>query len=306
MPNSEPDGEAECADRQIRARRLKAIGLICAAIGVFSVLDTCGKYLLENRGLPVFEVVWLRFLGHALISVVLYWPNTVARLCQTNKPGHQAMRSLFMLATTISNFAALRYLQLDQTVSIFFLAPLAVAALSGPLLGEWVGWRRFAAIATGFLGVLLIVRPGFGGIHWAVVFSFASMFAYALYSISTRYLAAYDPAEVTHLYSPIAGVIVLLPFALLDWVWPTAAIEWVLLAILGGTGALGHWLLILAHREAPAPILAPFVYVGLIWMTTLGYFVFGDIPSIWTLFGGGVVILSGLYLLYRERRTRRQ
>lgn len=303
MADSETQSDPT-SDPQARARRLKAIGFMCASIGIFSVLDACGKYLVDVRSLPVFEVVWLRFFGHVLISAILFWPHAFAKLAETRKPGHQALRSVFMLATTICNFAALQYLQLDQTVTIFFMAPLAVAALGGPLLGEWVGWRRLAAIMVGFFGVVLITRPGFGGIHWAAIFAFASMFAYVLYSISTRYLAAYDPAEVTQLYSPIAGVIVLFPLALMNWVWPTQILDWILLVALGATGALGHWLLILAHREAPAPILAPFIYVGLVWMAGLGYFVFGDIPSIWTLFGGGVVILSGLYLLYRERRTR--
>ena len=159
----------------------------------------------------------------------------------------------------------------DQTVTIFFLAPLLVALLAGPLLHEWVGWHRMMAILAGFLGVLLVMHPGFGTLHWAMLISLVATFGYALYNLSTRYLAAFDPPEVTQTYTPLAG--------------------------------LGHWLLILAHRHAPASALAPYIYLGLIWMSAAGFLVFGQVPTVWTLSGAGVVILSGLYLFARERKV---
>lgn len=284
--------------------RLTAIGLMCAAVSLFALLDAIAKYLVSTRGLPVIEVVWMRFVSNALLTFAIVSPMAITRIVRTAKPGHQALRSLFMLGATIFNFAAVKYLQLDQTVTIFFLTPLMVAALAGPLLGEWVGWRRLMAILSGFFGVLLVTRPGFGGIHWAVGFSFCATLSYALYNISTRYLASHDPTEVTLFYSPLAGLLLTMPFALMDWVWPSDLFTWLLLFSLGLLGGAGHWLLILAHRSAPAPVLSPFVYVGLMWMIILGYFMFGDIPSPWTLAGGAVVILSGLYLLSRERQKK--
>ncbi|MEC9369405.1 MAG: DMT family transporter [Pseudomonadota bacterium] len=289
------------SSRQTAQSHTAAIGLMCAAVSLFAFLDATAKYLVSVKGLPVIEVVWLRFVVNALLTFAIVSPMALPRLIRTARPGHQALRSLFMLGATVFNFAAVKYLQLDQTVTIFFLTPLLVAALAGPLLGEWVGWRRLLAILSGFLGVLLVTRPGFGGIHWAVTFSFCATLSYALYNISTRYLAGHDPTEVTLFYSPAAGLILTMPFALLGWVWPADLLSWVLLASLGILGGAGHWLLILAHRTAPAPVLSPFVYVGLVWMTLLGYLMFGDVPSPWTLAGGAIVILSGLYLLYRER-----
>jgi drug/metabolite transporter (DMT)-like permease len=285
-----------------RAERLKAIGLMCAAVVLFSVLDASAKFLVGPLGIPVLQVVWARFFCHMLLTAAVLGPLAVPRLVRSAKPWHQGLRSLFVLGATAFNFGAVKYLQLDQTVTIFFLTPLIVAALAGPLLGEWVGWRRLLAILTGFLGVILVTRPGFGGIHWAVLFSFGATLSYSLYNVTTRYVAAHDSHTISQFYTPLAGVVLTFPFALSVWVWPADIWSWLLIASLGITGGVGHWLLILAHRHAPAPVVAPFVYVGLISMSILGYAIFGDIPTWWTLAGGAVVIGSGLYLLYRERQ----
>lgn len=274
---------------------------MCAAIMSFSVLDATAKYLGSETALPIEEIIWLRFVWHLFFSVLLLGPLALTRALRSTKPLHQALRSFFMLGATALNFTAMLYLQLDQTVTIFFLTPLIVAALAGPLLGEWVGWRRLVAIFVGFGGVILVMRPGFGGIHWAVFLSLAATMSYALYNLSTRFLAAHDPSDVTQIISPLAGIVMMAPFALSGWVWPADLFSWLLLASLGISGGIGHWLLILAHKHAPAPILAPFVYLGILSISILGYLIFGDVPSLWTLSGGGIVILSGLYLLWRER-----
>ncbi len=283
------------------SHRVKAIGLMCAAVMLFSVLDATAKYLVGPSGLPVIEIVWARFLGHVVITFIVLGPLSLPRLISSAKPWHQILRSVLALSATVFNFAAVKYLQLDQTITIFFLTPLLVAGLAGPLLDEWVGWRRLMAILAGFFGVILVTRPGFGGIHWAVLFSLAATVSYALYNISTRYVAAHDSHEVSQFFTPLAGVVLIFPFAVADWHWPADLWSWFLIASLGATGGIGHWLLILAHRHAPAPVLAPFVYVGLISMSILGYAIFGDVPTWWTLAGGAVVVASGLYLFYRER-----
>lgn len=291
---------AETADR---SERLKAIGLMVAAIAVFSLLDATAKYLVDRVGVPVAEVVWLRFAFHVVFSLAVLWPFAFRPSLASKKPGLQILRSVFMIGSTAFNFVALKYLQLDETITIFFLTPLLVAALAGPLLGEWPGWHRMAAIAVGFAGVLVVMRPGFGGMHWAALFALAATLSYALYNIATRYLAAYDPPEVTQTFSPLAGLVLTFPFALAVWQWPADAWTWLLLASMGVTGGLGHFLLILAHRHAPAPVLAPFVYVGLISMSTLGFLLFDQVPTLSTLLGGAIVILSGLYIFERERRA---
>jgi len=283
--------------------RLIAIGLMVLASVCFAALDATAKYLVDETNIPVAQVTWLRFATHVLFSAVVLWPFAFRPSLRSAKPMIQVVRSCFMIATTVLNFIALKYLQLDQSVTIFFLTPLIVAALAGPLLGEWVGWHRVLAIAAGFVGVLVVMHPGIGSFHWAMLLVLGATLGFALYNISTRYLAAFDPPAVTQTYTPLVGVLVMTPFGLAAWQWPQEWWLWVLFAGLGFWGGLGHWLLILAHRAAPAPVLAPYMYLGLIWMSFAGYFVFGDIPTAWTLGGGAIVIVAGLYLLARERKS---
>jgi drug/metabolite transporter (DMT)-like permease len=283
--------------------RLKAIGLMALATLCFAVLDSTGKYLIVKEGVAVAQVTWLRFVGHVVFSAVALWPFAFKPSLRSKRPVLQILRSVLMVVTTGFNFLALRYLQLDQTVTIFFLTPLLVAALAGPLLNEWIGWHRVLAIAAGFIGVLLVMHPGIGTVHWAMLLALVATFGYALYNLATRYLAGFDPPEVTQTYTPLGGVLILAPFALSAWHWPESTQQYLLLASLGFWGGLGHWLLILAHRSAPAPVLAPFIYLGLIWMSFAGYLIFGDVPTLWTLSGSAVVILSGLYLFARERKA---
>jgi len=269
----------------------------------FAVLDSSAKYLVTAEQLPVTQVTWFRFAGHVVFSAAVLWPFALRPSLSSAKPVLQMVRSLLMVVTTGFNFLALRYLQLDQTITIFFLTPLLVAAFAGPLLGEWVGWHRMLAIIAGFLGVLLVMHPGIGTVHWAMLLALVATLSYAFYNLATRYLAAHDSASVTQTYTPLAGVVILAPFAFAAWHWPESAGQWLLLATLGFWGGLGHWLLILAHRSAPASVLAPFIYLGLIWMSAAGFLVFGDVPTWWTLSGAAIVILSGLYLLARERKV---
>ncbi len=280
---------------------ISAITLMCTATFLFTILDTTAKFLGGTLELPVLEIVWLRFAGHALFAFFLFGIKTLTSLVQTRKPLLQISRSIFVASATAFNFLAITYLQLDLTMTMFFMTPLIVAFLSGPLLGEWVGRRRLTAIAVGFIGVILVTRPGFGGIHWAISYSICATISYSLYFITTRYLAIHDPVEVTNFYTPIAGAIIATPFALHVWQWPENLFTWILIAILGISGGLGHWLLVLANRLAPASVIAPYMYTGLLSISLLGYLVFGDIPTMWTIAGGLIIITSGLYILFREK-----
>lgn len=287
--------------------RLKAIGLICLAITFFSCLDATGKYLLGTLGYPAPQVVWVRFLGQLLLILAVVGavrPKMFPTLVKSAKPWHQLVRSCLLMGSTVGNFLALRHLRLDQTTSIAFLAPLTVALLAGPFLGEWVGWRRLLAIVVGFCGILIVMRPGIAAIHPAMIYSFLGMLSYAVFILMTRWLAAYDPPEVTLFYSLFAGATLAAPFAILAWQWPGDALEWALLVSTGIWGGIGHYLFILAYRSAPASVIAPFIYFQLVSMVGLGYVVFGDLPDAWTLAGSAVVIVSGIYLVHRERVVR--
>ena len=216
----------------------------------------------------------------------------------------QVLRGLFMLGATTCNFIALQYLQLAETMSIFFATPFVVALAAGPLLGEWVGPRRLAAIAFGFLGVLVVMRPVVGGLPWQAIFSVFAMLSYAGYSITTRILAPTEKSATAQFYAAATGTIAYLPFVFAFWETPQTILHGFLLVLTGIIGFSGHQFMIAAHRYAPAAILSPFIYTELIWMIALGFIVFGDVPTQWTLLGAGIVIISGLYLIWRERRVK--
>ncbi|HXF54557.1 MAG TPA: DMT family transporter [Hyphomicrobiaceae bacterium] len=289
--------------------QIQAIGLMALAVTLFAGLDAAGKYLASVMGVPVMQIMWLRFLGQfalILLLVPAFGILSAKGLFITRRPGLQLIRSLMMAATTGFNFVALKYLRLDQTISIIFLTPLVVALLAGPFLGEWVGWRRAVAILVGFAGILLVVRPGFADVHPAVLYSFAAMLAYAVFSLLTRHLVAYDPPLVTLFYSMFVGTLLPIPFVLDQWVAPPSALAWLLLLSLGILGGTGHYLYILAHRLAPASTVGPFIYLQAVSMTALGYIIFADVPDVWTIAGLCVVIASGIYLIHREHIVARQ
>ena len=290
------------AEPDVASARLKAIGLMSAAVMCFAALDTSGKLL--TRELDTIQIVWGRYTAHFLIALVLFNPFGAPGVFRSHNWPQELFRAALLFGSTATNFFALRYLQLDETTSIIFATPLLVALLAGPLLGEWVGPRRLAAIGVGFLGVVLVLRPGLGGLHWAASFSVLGMVCYALYSITTRKLAQVDSAATMVLLSALVPALALTPAMPFVWRMPEHATSWLLLAGTGLFGAVGHWLLTVAHRLAPASILMPFTYSQILWVVLLSYVVFHDVPSATTLLGAGIVIASGLYLLYRERVRR--
>jgi len=277
----------------------RGIALMCGAFLLFACLDTSAKVLSQD--LDTLQVVWARFVGHAVLVIAVITPRKGTRVFATTNLRLQLIRSSLLVMSTVLNFTAISYLPLTTTASIFFTAPLLVAALSVPLLGEFVGWRRWSAIAVGFVGVLVIIRPGAGEVHWAVGLCLANALVAALYSIATRKLAARDHSDTTSIYSPLVGAVIFLPA--LPWVWspPDSALHWVLLGLTGVFGGVGHWLVIIAHRYAGASVLAPFTYSAILWMTASGYLVFGDLPDRWTIIGAAIVVASGLYVFHREQ-----
>jgi drug/metabolite transporter (DMT)-like permease len=285
-----------------RRQRLIGIGLMCGAVADFAVLDAMAKYL--GTHMDTLQVVSVRYASAFLLTLLISNPISRPGLLQTGAPLLQVGRSALLLGSTVFNFMAFRYLQLDEALAILFSTPFMVAILAGPMLGEWVGWRRWLAIGVGFIGVLVVVRPGLGGLQWAALLSFGSAVCYAFYSIITRMVARYDTSETTLFYSNMLGAAIMLPVLPFVWTPPRSILDGVLMVALGAFGAFGHFLLILAHRRAPASVLSPFMYTQLVWATTAGYLVFGDVPSRWTLAGAAIVVASGLYLLHRERKVQ--
>jgi drug/metabolite transporter (DMT)-like permease len=299
----EADPNPDASERSARARhaRMTGIGLMCCTVISFACLDAIAKYL--GGYMDTLQVVWARYTSGFLLTLMVSNPISQPGLMRTRRPVLQVIRALFLVGSTAANFLAFRHLQLDQALSILFSTPFLVAILAGPFLGEWIGWRRWLAILVGFAGVLLVTRPAAGGVHWAALYSVASAVFYSLYIVATRVLTATDRTETMLFYTNLVGALAMLP--VLPFVWSIPDRPWhiFLLVVFGAFGSFGHYLLIAAHRLAPASSLAPFMYTQLVWAIFLGYMIFGDVPNSWTLAGAGIVVASGLYLLHRERVT---
>jgi drug/metabolite transporter (DMT)-like permease len=285
-----------------RQQRLTGIALMSGAVVCFACLDTMAKYLVHH--MDALLVVWARFTSAFVIVLACWNPMTRPGVYRTSRPVLQMVRSVLMFASSLLNFLALQFLQLDQALAIIFSTPFLVAAFAGPILGEWIRWRRWCAIGAGFVGVLVVTRPGSGGIHPAALLSLASAVCLAFYAITTRMLSRTDSNGTTMFYSNIVGAVALLPVLPFVWTTPTSVAIVLLMLAMGVFGTIGHFMLIAAHRLAPATVLAPFVYTQLVWVIALGYLVFSDVPNNWTLSGSAIVIASGLYLLYRERKVK--
>ncbi|WP_051094047.1 DMT family transporter [Kaistia granuli] len=288
-----PTADAEAS------QRLRGIALYCLAMLCFAVLDASAKFAAQY--VPVLSIVWVRFAIHALLAVALFQPWRHWAVYRTRRPVLQILRALFLTGSTFFNFLAVHQLQLDQTMSIGFSAPFITAALAGPILGEWAGPRRWAAIIVGFIGVLIITMPGFGNLNPAIFLSLIAACCNACYILSTRMLTRSDSSAGMLLYSAVVPLILLTPVAQPLEAMPPTILVALCLFLTGALGFVGHWFLIRAHHHTAVPVLAPFMYTGLIWMILLGYFVFGDVPEPRTLVGASIIIASGLYLLYRER-----
>jgi drug/metabolite transporter (DMT)-like permease len=275
-----------------------------AMVGVttlcFAALDSTAKWLVML--LPVFQVVWLRFVTHSLLGILVLTPKYGWALYRTGQPRLQLLRALMQALMTGLNFWALQYLQLDVTGAIQFSVPILIAVISARLLGERLDVRRWIAILVGFAGVLLIVRPGSQGFHPAIILSLINAVLYALFNMLTRRLAATELPATTQLWSALGAAILLTPFGLMNWTPPQDTITWILVLSMGVFGGLGHLMATQAHRYASAAVLGPFLYQQIIYMTLFGWLIFGHVPDPAVIGGATVVVASGLYLLYREFR----
>lgn len=288
----------------IEERRLFGIGLVLAAYFLFVCLDGSAKWL-GLVGLPALQVMFVRYAVHLGLAAAINLPSKGLSLLRTNSPGLEMLRAAALVGSTLCNFTAVRYLPLTVTGAIGFTVPLIVTALSVLILRETVGWRRWTAIGVGFVGVLLIVRPGTEVFHPATLLSLGGAVSYASYAMLTRRLAGVDSAGTQQFYGAALPTIVLAPFAIATWVWPVNAVDWTVLALIGVIGFAGHQFITVAHRFAPASALAPFAYVQILFFTTMSWLVFDQPPDIWLYIGAPIVMGSGLYIWLRERALAR-
>lgn len=298
-----PDGGAgEAAARRDRIARLKGIALMASAVACFSVLDGGAKWL--GREMPALQVTFARYAVAFLIILVVVNPVSHPRAWSTRRPLLQGLRGLALFGSTFCNFMAIRTLQLSEAVAIIFATPFVIAALSGPVLGERMDRRRWAAVVVGFLGVLVVTRPSLAGVKPGVAWSLAGVLCYAFYSITTRILSRSDSAASMLVISALIPTVALAPVMPGIWVWPSDGFGWLAIGLMGSMGVIGHFFLIRAYTHAPVPVVSPFLYTQVVWSTLVGFVVFGDLPGLSTVVGGGIVVGSGLYLIWLETRRR--
>ncbi len=267
------------------------------AMALFIGLDTMAKYLSQSY--PVLQIVWARYFFHVLILGTFLAPRLIS-LLRTNRLGLQILRSIFLLGATGFFFTAISFMPLANASAIMFVSPLLVTALSTPLLGERVGPHRWASVVVGFVGAIIIIRPGSAAMEPAALLALGAACSYSLYQITTRRLAGVDRPLTTLAYSASVGTLVTGFGVPLVWV-PPAVEAWIGFVMLGVLGAIGHFALIKAFETAPAATVTPFSYSSLIWATLLGFVVFDELPDGWTVFGAVIIAASGLYIVHRER-----
>jgi drug/metabolite transporter (DMT)-like permease len=270
------------------------------AAALFALLNVTAKYL--GADFPLVQLLWVRSAGHLLFVLAVFGPRLGRRLFVTWHPGIQLLRSTLLLCSTAFNFVALRFVGLSTAATINFTSPAIVALLAAPLLGERVGRARWAAIGIGFVGVLIVVRPGAETAQVASVLSLGTAVCYALYQLLTRRVAAGDPPETTVAYSALVGTVALAALVPFAWVAPPSAWKLALLASMGLTGGLGHYFIARAYYAASASVVSPFNYLQLVGAALMDYLVFRDPPGLAVWLGAGLIAGSGLWLVYSERR----
>ena len=303
---SVPLPEAKREERRAPARAdrpFKGIALILLSTTFLGVSDVTAKYL--SATLPSIEIAWIRFLVFAMIMVPAMVPASPLYALPTRRIGFLLMRGAALLGSSLLFISGLRYLPIAEASATAFVAPLFVTALSIVFLSEKVGVRRWLATAAGLIGVLIILRPGTGAFHVAAFFPIVSALAWATTLIMTRMMSGREHAITIMTYSSIAGVAIL--SVMVPFVWVTPTWHDIMFGVLIGVASTaGQWIVVLAFRYADASVLAPFSYTQLLWVASLGFLVFGEVPDAWTVAGTVFIVGSGLYTAHRERVRRSQ
>lgn len=271
-----------------------------AAVMLQPINQAVGKYV--SADLPVVEIVWWRLLFHSLLALPFVLASLGVRGMRAPNMGMQVVRGALFCAATVFLFAALSFMPMADAIAIAFIAPLVVTALSPLILGETVGPKRWAAVAIGFAGALVVIRPGSGALGWAAMFALSSGICYGLYLLITRRISGKAPLAVTLVYTSLIGFIIM--SLMLPFIWKTPTLSAVgLMAISGVASALSHFCVIRAYRHAEASLLAPISFGEIVMATVFGYFIFGDFPDAMTWLGVVIIASTGIYVSLAGRRA---
>jgi len=276
------------------------IRLIVAASLVFAAQDGLSRHLAGEYNVMMIIMVRYWFFAAFVIAMAMRQVGGLRRAVATRNPGVQIFRGVLLAAEVCVMVAAFVLLGLVESHAVFAAYPLLVAALSGPVLGEKVGWRRWTAIGIGFVGVLIILQPGVTVFQPSALVPLLAAITFALYGLLTRWVARTDSAMVSFFWTGTVGAVAMTLAGI--WFWePMTGRDWALMAILCCTAALGHWLLIRAYVVAEASAVQPFSYLQLVFVTIIGVFVFGEALSANVALGAAVVVAAGLFTLWRAR-----
>jgi drug/metabolite transporter (DMT)-like permease len=281
-----------------KTTRGTAILLFIAGVSCFAIMDGLGKFLAAD--FPLLQLVWARNAFAIPVILATTAPAGWLRLLRCARPLLQVMRGLLPLLGGAAVLLGLRFMSLADATVITFAAPLFVVALSAPLLHERVGMAAWVGMGLGFLGVLIVVRPGAGSIAWAALLPLATAFLFALYQMLTRLASRSDPPATTLTWTILTGFILTTPLLALGWS-NGSLVAWLLLILSGLLYGTGQLLLIRALAAAPANILTPFTYTQIVAAVLFGMLVLGELPDPWTFVGTALIVLAGLYVVRRAR-----
>lgn len=266
----------------------------------FAVMDAISKSLVAEYS--VGQLMWVRYGLLCLFAWFLVRKQGFVAALRSRKPGLQIFRSLVAVIEGAMFVLAFRYLPLADIHAVAAISPLIVIALGVLFMGERAGPARWLAVAAGFAGVLLIVRPGFRTLEWPLILPLAGAVLWAGYQLLTRLCARWDQPGTSMLWSAVVAFIATSFFGPFDWKWPTP-FAWTLIVTVAFIGAIAHYALIKALDYAEAGAVQPYSYTLLVWAAVMGWLVFGDIPDGWTIFGATIVVLSGLYTWHHDRKA---
>lgn len=285
--------------------RLAGVALHLSALALFVAMDTLVKQLTARYAVP--QLMWARFLFSLLAAALVIRVATGGLPWRSRAPGLQAVRSLLLAFSNLLFSSALARIPLADATAVGFASPVLTVALAAVWLNEPVGWRRWAGVGIGLLGVTIALRPpaltGEAPPDWAMALPLGTAALFAVYQILTRKLAAIDDPRTTILHTGFAASIAASSAQPFVWTAPPAT-DWLLLVALGLLGGAGHGLLVLAFARAPASLLAPLTYTQLVWATLAGVLVFGDWPDAASLTGAAVIALGGVLVAAPDRRRR--
>ena len=278
--------------------------LMIATTVVFATQDAISRHLASEYNVLMVVMIRYWFFAAFVITIAARKAGGVRAAAQTEQPVLQAFRGVLLALEICVMVAAFTILGLVESHAVFTCYPLLVAALSGPILGEKVGWRRWAAIGVGFVGVLIILQPGASVFDPAALIPLCAALMFALYGLLTRYAARKDSTATSFFWTGTTGAVLMTALGI--WFWePMSTPDWGWMATLCVTGALGHWLLIKCYETAEASAVQPFAYFQLVWASALGLLVFSEAIRTNVAMGAGLIVAAGLFTIWRERQAAR-